>query len=84
VGLDAESRRSLVSFVHKEARERGLAVLWATHLLDEAEPEDDLVVLAQGEVKSAGTVQSIIAAAGASSLEAAFAGLTGRLVETAT
>ena len=83
VGLDAQTRRSLVSFVHAEARERGLAVLWATHLLDEAESTDDLVVLARGEVKASGAVHSVIAAAAASSLDGAFAKLTGRLVETA-
>ena len=83
VGLDAQTRRSLVSFVHSEARERGLAVLWATHLLDEAEPEDDLVVLARGQVKAAGTVRSVVTAAGTLSLETVFAGLTGQLVETA-
>lgn len=83
VGLDAQTRRSLVTFVHAQARERGVAVLWATHLLDEAEPDDGLVVLSRGEVKAAGSVRDIISASGAESLEAAYAKLTRRPAEAA-
>ena len=84
VGLDAQTRRGLVAFVHAEARERGVAVLWATHLLDEAEPDDGLVVLSRGEVKAAGTVSSVVASSGAVNLEAAFAKLSRNLAEAAS
>ena len=76
VGLDARTRTTLVEYVHAEARERGLAVLWATHLLDEADLDDDLVVLAAGRVKASGRVGSVIKGAGAANLAAAFAELT--------
>ena len=81
VGLDAQTRRALVSYVHGEARDRGVAVLWATHLLDEAEPDDDLVVLARGAVKAAGTVQDVMAQTDATTLEAAFNTLAGSRLE---
>ena len=83
VGLDAQTRRSLVTFVHEQARQRGVAVLWATHLLDEAEPDDGLVVLSRGQVKAAGSVRDIVAASGAENLEAAYTKLTRRPAEAA-
>jgi ABC-2 type transport system ATP-binding protein len=83
VGLDTQTRRALVRFVHDESRQRGVAVLWATHLLDEAEPGDDLVVLARGEVVAAGSVAQILARSGAATLEDAFATLTEQRSETA-
>ena len=43
------------------SRERGVAVLWATHLLDEVEPGDAVVVLHRGRVLAAGDV-GIVAA----------------------
>ena len=76
VGLDAQTRRAFVNFVHQEASERGTAVLWATHLLDEAEPDDDLVVLDAGSVKANGTVQGVIASSGETTLQAVFGELT--------
>lgn len=50
VGLDPASRAALVAHVHALAAEDGLTVLWATHLVDEVAPEDDLVILHQGRV----------------------------------
>ena len=35
VGLDIDSRRDIVEHVHALCREESLAVLWATHLIDE-------------------------------------------------
>ena len=39
VGLDIESRRFLIEHVRRLCAERRLAVLWATHLIDEANDE---------------------------------------------
>ena len=47
-GLDIESRQVLLDHVRRLCREEGLAVLWATHLIDELRAEDDLVVLHRG------------------------------------
>ncbi len=49
VGLDAASRQSITAYVHDLARQ-GLTVFWATHLVDEIEPDDDVVVLHRGRV----------------------------------
>lgn len=49
VGLDTASRRAITAHVHDLARD-GLTVFWATHLVDEIEPDDDVVILHQGRV----------------------------------
>lgn len=50
VGLDALSRRSITDHVHDLCADRQMTVLWATHLVDEVRPSDDLVILHQGKV----------------------------------
>jgi ABC-2 type transport system ATP-binding protein len=50
VGLDAATRRLLLNHVRALCREQNLSVLWATHLLDEVEAGDPLVVLHEGAV----------------------------------
>jgi ABC-2 type transport system ATP-binding protein len=68
VGLDVPTRRSLVEHVHALAREDGIAVLWATHLIDEIAPDDRVVVLHRGRVRAAGSVGDVNAAAGCASI----------------
>lgn len=53
VGLDAASRKAITDHVHDLA-DSGLAVLWATHLVDEIAPTDQVVVLHRGRVLSNG------------------------------
>ncbi len=68
-GLDPPARRAILSHVRALCRERGLAALWATHLLDEVEPGDRLVVLHRGRVRHDGV-------AGLGDVGATFAALT--------
>ena len=77
VGLDVPSRAAIVAHVHGLARDRGLGVLWATHLIDEIETGDDIVVLHRGRVVERGTVREVVKRTGAKTLGAAFDGLTG-------
>jgi ABC-2 type transport system ATP-binding protein len=73
VGLDVPTRRQLVELVHQLCREDGIAVLWATHLVDELNAETDRVVLLrQGQVQHRGTVPDVLAAAGVTDLHALF------------
>ncbi len=78
VGLDVALRRVVLDHVHDLCRERGLAVLWATHLIDEARPEDGVVVLHHGRVLATGSAAEIQAAGPDSTLEQAFSRLTRR------
>ena len=77
VGLDVPTRADIVAHIHALARDDGLAVLWATHLIDEIEPEDDLVVLHGGKVVAKGRTDEVVAATGEPDLERAFRSLIG-------
>jgi ABC-2 type transport system ATP-binding protein len=81
VGLDFPSRKAIVEHVHDLASERGLGILWATHLIDEIRPEDDLVLLHKGRVAVTGRAGEIVARTGAPSLDAAFTLLTAKKPE---
>jgi ABC-2 type transport system ATP-binding protein len=72
VGLDIESRQFLLDHVRGLCAERGMAVLWATHLIDEADDRARVVVLHKGRVLAAGDVPAVVRAAGAADLRAAF------------
>ncbi len=76
VGLDIASKQTILSHVRRLVRERGVGVLWTTHLLDEIEPDDHILVLHLGKSLARGVVSDIVAAAGKTSLRAAFAVLT--------
>ncbi len=71
-GLDLESRRFLLQHVGRLCAERGLAVLWATHLIEEAGEDADVVVLHRGRVVAHGPAQGVVAEAGATGLQDAF------------
>ena len=77
VGLDVASRSAILRHVRSLVRERGVAVLWATHLLDEVESDDAVVVLHRGKVLAAGDVPDVVASAGAVDMRSAFIALTG-------
>jgi ABC-2 type transport system ATP-binding protein len=74
-GLDPLSRHELVSDVFALAREGGIAVLWATHLVGEVESANDVIVLAKGKVVSRGSPADLLALSGKSDLEQAFLSL---------
>ncbi|TFF20674.1 ATP-binding cassette domain-containing protein [Jiella endophytica] len=77
VGLDVRSRAAILSEVRRLVHEEGVSVLWATHLIDEIDAGDRVVVLHQGEVLAEGFVPDIVAAQGARSIGDAFTRLTG-------
>ena len=77
VGLDIASRGFLLDHVRALCAERRLAVLWATHLIDEADDQSRVIVLHKGKVRAHGPVPEVVAAAKAESLKSAFQTLTG-------
>ena len=78
VGLDIPARRSLIALVRTLVREEGLSVLWATHLADEVEKDDQLILLNRGRVIADGLTREILAGIGTDSVEAAFNVLVSR------
>lgn len=77
VGLDVPSRKSIVDYVHALAQDQGIAVLWASHLIDEIHAEDRLIVLHQGKIRAQGRVPDVLHGAGAEDIAAAFRHYTG-------
>ena len=77
VGLDPASRAQLLEEVLQARSERGLGVLWATHLVDEAERAQRVIVLHKGKVLWDGTAATLCDAQGVATLQGAFLKLTG-------
>jgi ABC-2 type transport system ATP-binding protein len=71
VGLDPLLRRDLWEMFHELAR-RGRTLLVSTHVMDEAERCDELLLLRDGHVLATGTPQEVRERTDASDLEAVF------------
>lgn len=75
VGLDPASRLALNQHVRGLCLEHGISVLWTTHLLDEVQADDALMILHQGRLVASGQVDALIAQQGGD-LGSVFARLT--------
>ena len=78
VGLDPASRRDLLSYVLELRQERNMAILWATHLVDEAEKADRVIVMHKGHVLTTGSPADLVSQTGTADLHDAFVSLTGQ------
>jgi len=76
VGLDVASKSAILAHVRFLVRVRGVAVLWATHLLDEVEPEDSVYILNRGRIVAQGEAASIVRQSREVDLRGAFTSLT--------
>ncbi|MEN9365903.1 MAG: hypothetical protein RL489_261 [Pseudomonadota bacterium] len=72
VGLDPKSRRDLLAAIRADIAARGTTVLWATHLVEEAEAADRVVVLHKGRLLADGSPAAVTVALGGDGLEEAF------------
>jgi ABC-2 type transport system ATP-binding protein len=77
VGLDPASRSDLLKLMLALRQERSVAVLWATHLCDEVEGADRVIVLHRGKVLADTTPAELISRTGATTIEQAFLSMTG-------
>jgi ABC-2 type transport system ATP-binding protein len=73
-GLDVAGRQLLLTHVRSLCR-HGLSVLWATHMLGEVEPSDQLIILHQGKVRWEGEASGL---APDGTLESTFLQITGQ------
>jgi ABC-2 type transport system ATP-binding protein len=78
VGLDAATRQGLVAHMQRVCRAHGTSILWATHLVDEVEAADRVVVIGGGTIVRTGTPATLIAETGAADLTGAYVALTGK------
>ncbi|TJV28152.1 MAG: ATP-binding cassette domain-containing protein, partial [Mesorhizobium sp.] len=76
VGLDIQSRAGILATIRKLVETEGIGVLWATHLIDEVDDGDHVVVLRQGELVAKGKVADVVRTSGATSIRDAFSRLS--------
>lgn len=77
VGLDPASRAHLLAYVHQLCDQQKLCVLWATHLIDEAENAQQVLVLHKGKLLAQASPTQLIAQTATHSLLEAFFQLSG-------
>jgi ABC-2 type transport system ATP-binding protein len=77
VGLDLGSRESVIKIVRDLVARERLGVLWATHLMDEVIPTDQVVILHKGVALYSGPVPQLLTLTGTSSVREAFRSVTG-------
>ncbi|MGB0865298.1 MAG: ATP-binding cassette domain-containing protein [Granulosicoccaceae bacterium] len=73
-GLDLASKTVITDYAH-ELSQQGVSVIWITHLLDEIDAQDPVVIMRAGCVEQEGTLESL---GGVAAVRAAF-GSEGRL-----
>ncbi len=59
-GLDLETRQALYAHVRGLCEERGTAVLWTTHLVEELSTSDETLVLHQGSLVARGALDALM------------------------
>jgi ABC-2 type transport system ATP-binding protein len=75
-GLDMAVRSAILGHVRALCRERGTAVLWTTHLIEEADAADLAIVLHRGRMLECGVPDAIFSKASAGSAGEAFLAMT--------
>ncbi|WLH77490.1 ABC transporter ATP-binding protein [Pseudomonas sp. FP2335] len=75
VGLDPASRLALNQHVRTLCLEQGISVLWTTHLLDEVQADDALMILHRGRLVASGQLDRLLLEQG-DDLSGLFARLT--------
>ncbi|WP_373376483.1 ABC transporter ATP-binding protein [Cupriavidus nantongensis] len=83
VGLDPASRVQLLAETRRLARHAGAGVLWATHLVQEVEQADRVIVLDRGAVRFDGTPAALLGVTAAATLEDAFLAMTPSVIRAA-
>ncbi|MQA16890.1 MAG: heme ABC exporter ATP-binding protein CcmA [Pseudonocardiaceae bacterium] len=72
VGLDPVLRRDLWALFRRQARDEGVTVLVSSHVMDEADRCDRLVLLREGRVVATGTPEGLRGVTGAGAMEEVF------------
>ncbi len=82
VGLDIQSRVSILGIIRKLVEAERIGVLWATHLIDEV-ADDHVVILHKGRTVGQGRVADVLRETGTTSIQDAFMQLAGLEAQTA-
>lgn len=60
VGLDVKARFDILNYIREIIKERGISVLWITHLFDEVESNDDIAIIKNGKIIENGVMNEIM------------------------
>ena len=77
VGLDLDSRELLNKHVRNLCTQRNMAVLWTTHLIDEIQTQDQLLLINKGQTQVKGQCQQVLEQNNCANLRQLFALCTG-------
>jgi ABC-2 type transport system ATP-binding protein len=77
VGLDVQSRAGILANIRKLVETQGISVFWATHLIDEVDDGDQIVILDKGNLVAKGGVAEVVRSTGAGTIQDAFSRLSG-------
>ncbi|MBS91953.1 MAG: ABC transporter ATP-binding protein [Rickettsiales bacterium] len=77
VGLDIGSRQMILKHVKTLCKENNLAVLWATHLIDEIDKGEKVIIINNGKVLESGDVSMIVKKTKTKNIRDAFNKLVG-------
>lgn len=77
VGLDIGSRQMILSHVKNLCKKKNLAVLWATHLIDEIDRGEKVIIINKGRVIESGDVSKIVKKNKTRNIQDAFNKLVG-------
>ena len=77
VGLDIGSRQMIIKHVKSLCKKGQLAVLWATHLIDEIDKGEKVVIIHKGEIVESGDVLKIVKKTKQKNIRDAFNKLVG-------
>ncbi len=77
VGLDIGSRQMILKHVKNLCKKNNMAVLWATHLIDEIDKGEKVIVIDKGKVVESGAVSRIVKKTKTKNIREAFNKLVG-------
>ena len=83
-GLDPVTREMLVRHMQIVRKEHGTSILWATHLVEELEHADRIILMVAGQIVSIGSPAELMNSTKTSTLNDAYFVLTGADPEPAT
>ena len=72
VGVDIESRKLIIRHVKNLCKEKKIAVLWATHLIDEVDLKGNLIILHKGKIMVNDSVKNVLQKSNSNNVSNAF------------
>lgn len=75
-GLDTQARRSLVAHMKSISDQTGTTVLWATHLVDELDTADKVIVLISGHLRANASPAELMSLSASETLTDAYVTIT--------